>query len=140
MAGPASRRPLVRTALIRIIGLYQALRAGRASPCRYWPTCSEYAVDAIGRHGADHGHGSCVLAELEPATDVQAELVHGDVAEFDLIRPGQRVAAGSRRCDRLLSAMLQDAHQRYLGVLDGDLGEAKLRPAGDAALIFKRWS
>jgi putative membrane protein insertion efficiency factor len=41
--------------LIRIIGLYQALRSGRPSPCRYWPTCSNYAVDAIERHGAGRG-------------------------------------------------------------------------------------
>ena len=55
VAGPASRRPLVRTALIRIIGLYQGLRGTRPSPCRYWPTCSSYAVEAIERHGAGRG-------------------------------------------------------------------------------------
>lgn len=49
------RRSPVRAVLLRIIGLYQALRAGRPSPCRYWPTCSDYAVDAIERHGAARG-------------------------------------------------------------------------------------
>jgi putative membrane protein insertion efficiency factor len=53
--GPGTRRGPVRAALIRIIGLYQALRAGRPSPCRYWPTCSDYALDAIERHGAGRG-------------------------------------------------------------------------------------
>jgi putative membrane protein insertion efficiency factor len=62
--GPAPTSPLVEAevrrgrvgaALIRLIVLYQGLRAGRPSPCRYWPTCSEYAVDAIGRHGAGRG-------------------------------------------------------------------------------------
>jgi putative membrane protein insertion efficiency factor len=48
------RRP-VRGALIRIIRFYQALRAGRPSPCRYWPTCSAYALDAVERHGASRG-------------------------------------------------------------------------------------
>jgi putative membrane protein insertion efficiency factor len=52
---PGTRRRPVRAALVRIIGLYQALRAGRPSPCRYWPTCSDYALDAIGRHGAGRG-------------------------------------------------------------------------------------
>ncbi|HVA04308.1 MAG TPA: membrane protein insertion efficiency factor YidD [Acidimicrobiales bacterium] len=41
--------------LIRLIGLYQGLRAGRPSPCRYWPTCSDYALGAIERHGAGRG-------------------------------------------------------------------------------------
>jgi hypothetical protein len=54
-ATPHPRRRPVRAALLRIIGLYQALRAGRPSPCRYWPTCSDYAVDAIERHGAARG-------------------------------------------------------------------------------------
>jgi len=54
-AAPRARRPVVSAALIRIIGLYQAFRAGRASPCRYWPTCSEYAAEAVERHGAARG-------------------------------------------------------------------------------------
>jgi len=54
-AAPRARRRVVSAALIRIIGLYQALRAGRPSPCRYWPTCSEYAAEAVERHGAARG-------------------------------------------------------------------------------------
>lgn len=34
---------------------YQAVRAGRPSPCRYWPTCSQYALEAIEAHGAGRG-------------------------------------------------------------------------------------
>jgi hypothetical protein len=37
------------------IRAYQWLRAGRPSPCRYWPTCSTYAVEAVERHGALRG-------------------------------------------------------------------------------------
>ncbi len=37
------------------IRLYQLARAGRPSPCRYWPTCSSYALEAIERHGAGRG-------------------------------------------------------------------------------------
>ena len=40
------------TAAIR---LYQGARAGRPSPCRYWPSCSQYALEAIERHGATRG-------------------------------------------------------------------------------------
>ncbi len=52
---PRPPRHLLSAAPIRIIGLYQALRAGRPSPCRYLPTCSAYAVDAIERHGPGRG-------------------------------------------------------------------------------------
>ena len=41
--------------LIVAIRVYQAVRAGRPSPCRYWPTCSEYAIEALERFGAARG-------------------------------------------------------------------------------------
>jgi putative membrane protein insertion efficiency factor len=50
-----ARPAVVRATLIRIVRFYQALRASRASPCRYWPTCSAYAVEALERHGAARG-------------------------------------------------------------------------------------
>ena len=34
---------------------YQVLGRGRPSPCRYWPSCSNYAIEAIERHGARRG-------------------------------------------------------------------------------------
>lgn len=45
-----------RVALI-LIGAYQAARVGRVSPCRFTPTCSQYAKEAVIRHGAIHGMG-----------------------------------------------------------------------------------
>jgi len=50
---PRTSRP--SAALIRVIGLYQGLRAGRPSPCRFVPTCSAYAAEAIEHHGAARG-------------------------------------------------------------------------------------
>lgn len=49
------RLPLGRRAAIAAVRAYQAARVGRASPCRYWPSCSAYAVEAIERHGLRHG-------------------------------------------------------------------------------------
>ncbi len=57
---PASRSPLLvvrvaRRAALLLIRVYQLARTGRPSPCRYWPTCSAYAAEAIERHGLRHG-------------------------------------------------------------------------------------
>jgi uncharacterized protein len=37
------------------IRLYQAISAGRPSRCRYYPSCSVYAVEALEQHGALRG-------------------------------------------------------------------------------------
>lgn len=47
---------LVRAALLALIRLYQlTLSPWLGSPCRYEPTCSRYAAEAIERHGAVRG-------------------------------------------------------------------------------------
>ena len=50
----AGQSPAAR-ALIGLIRLYQLLSAGRLSPCRFWPTCSAYGLEAVERHGALRG-------------------------------------------------------------------------------------
>lgn len=37
------------------IKAYQAVRAGRVSPCRFYPSCSEYTLEAVAYHGALKG-------------------------------------------------------------------------------------
>ncbi len=41
--------------VIAAVRSYQAARAGRPTGCRYLPTCSEYAIEAIERHGTTRG-------------------------------------------------------------------------------------
>jgi putative membrane protein insertion efficiency factor len=49
---PPSRFARVVLALIRT---YQLARTGRVSPCRFTPTCSQYALEAVQRHGTRRG-------------------------------------------------------------------------------------
>lgn len=49
------RQRVTARALLVLITAYQGARAGRPSPCRYWPSCSEYAAEAVGRFGALKG-------------------------------------------------------------------------------------
>lgn len=53
-AGRAARGPAAWLAR-RAIRLYQVARAGRPSPCRFVPSCSTYALEAVDRFGALRG-------------------------------------------------------------------------------------
>jgi putative membrane protein insertion efficiency factor len=63
----ATQGAAARTAL-RAINLYQRLSAHRPSPCRYIPSCSEYAREAVEVHGAGRGSWLTVrrLARCHP--------------------------------------------------------------------------
>ena len=41
--------------MLRAIGTYRRAFAGRPSPCRFFPTCSSYAHEAIHVHGPVRG-------------------------------------------------------------------------------------
>ncbi|MGO9341421.1 MAG: membrane protein insertion efficiency factor YidD [Acidimicrobiales bacterium] len=46
---------MARRGAIAVVRLYQQSRGTRLSPCRYVPSCSEYAVEALERHGLIRG-------------------------------------------------------------------------------------
>ena len=53
--GPAVGR-VVRSALVLVVRGYQVAISPMLPPsCRYYPTCSQYAVEALERHGALRG-------------------------------------------------------------------------------------
>jgi uncharacterized protein len=47
-------RPVAR-GLHAVVRGYRRLFAGRPSPCRFDPSCSTYALEALERHGAARG-------------------------------------------------------------------------------------
>lgn len=49
---PADRRTSGRRVALALLRAYQGARAGGVSPCRFYPSCSAYAVEAVERHGA----------------------------------------------------------------------------------------
>lgn len=46
---------LPRALLMKIIRLYQAVTVRRLPVCRFDPTCSSYAIEAVSQHGAIKG-------------------------------------------------------------------------------------
>jgi putative membrane protein insertion efficiency factor len=52
---PGAGRSLTARILLLLFRGYQLLRVGRVSPCRFTPTCSAYAIEAVERHGAARG-------------------------------------------------------------------------------------
>ena len=45
----------MRNWMLKAITWYQDQRAGHPSPCRFFPTCSEYGYESIERFGAWRG-------------------------------------------------------------------------------------
>jgi len=53
---PSETSPVAKV-LLKVITSYQRLMGGRPSPCRFYPSCSSFAVEAIEVHGALRGTG-----------------------------------------------------------------------------------
>ncbi|MBQ1815852.1 MAG: membrane protein insertion efficiency factor YidD [Ruminococcus sp.] len=55
----------MKTALIGVIRFYRRFISPAKAPCcRFYPTCSQYAIDAISKHGAVKGTGMAIWRVL----------------------------------------------------------------------------
>jgi uncharacterized protein len=45
----------VRRSSLAMIRWYQRVRQGQLSPCRFYPSCSQYAYEAVETHGTVRG-------------------------------------------------------------------------------------
>lgn len=72
-----------RRAALALIAGYQALRVGRPSPCRFVPSCSAYAYEAVERYGAVRGTGLAIrrLSRCHPFGPSGVDLVPVRVEE-----------------------------------------------------------
>jgi len=48
---PDERPGMAVRAALRALEAYQAAASGRVSPCRFYPSCSNYAREAFSEHG-----------------------------------------------------------------------------------------
>lgn len=77
---------MLNRAVRRIVIWYQLARTGRPSPCRFIPSCSEYALEALEVHGT--GRGSWLAARRLCRCHPWGG--HG----FDPVPPARSVAPG----------------------------------------------
>ena len=111
-AGGARRRP-VAAALLAAVRFYQRAISPALPPrCRFHPTCSAYAVEAIERHGAARGTWLAVrrLAKCAPWHPGGVDLVPPPAAER--VRPGTPGAGHSSSGAAPLPAPAADGARR----------------------------
>ncbi len=98
-AAPTQRGPTLgrsQRAVLAAVHAYQGARVGRLSPCRFYPSCSAYAVEAVELHGAWRG-GLLALRRISRChpfgghgVDLVPLHVRSEHSRSDRDRPGGR--------------------------------------------------
>jgi len=85
----SNRRSRAQRILLGLISVYQAARAGHPSPCRFMPSCSAYAREAVELHGALRGSALAVRRVLRchPWGAHGVDLVPLPVGSVEVTRP-----------------------------------------------------
>jgi uncharacterized protein len=88
-AGVGSPRSV--RAAVRVLEAYQGAASGRISPCRFYPSCSNYAIDAFTEHGFWHGFVLTVkrLGRCRPFGPHGVDLVPLHVHTRSASKPGR---------------------------------------------------
>ena len=127
MTGGPRRRPVKRL-LLAVIGFYsRAVSPALPARCRFYPTCSAYAAEAIARHGAARGTWLAVrrLAKCAPWHPGGLDLVPAP-------RPRPSAARGTpeRDCSSSTAAPVPSAARRPHRAPRPDPGRTPPQEAG----------
>ncbi|MGC8627481.1 MAG: membrane protein insertion efficiency factor YidD [Acidimicrobiales bacterium] len=90
-AGPTRRRGVATKALLALITVYRAATAHRFPTCRFTPSCSEYASQALERFGARRGSALAVrrLLRCRPGGGFGYDPVPVSLSDHDRAHPSR---------------------------------------------------
>jgi len=115
---------MIKRACVRLLHSYQGAREGRPSPCRFYPSCSSYALEALEVHGTGRG--------LWLAT---RRLLRCLLLRIHLL--GELVRSGGQRLRLGIDRFLVVALQRFFGFLQGRFDLAFF-VGGDLVAVFRQ--
>lgn len=95
-AGSATRRSPLASVVLALVKLYRRVSAGSRAHCRYLPTCSAYAEEAVATHGAVRGGWMAVkrISRCHPWGGTGYDPVPGTDSDFERRHPKRRGGHG----------------------------------------------
>jgi uncharacterized protein len=112
-------RSLGAWALLFLLRLYMMLLAPFVGgACKFYPSCSNYAYEAVARHGARHGSVLAIkrLLRCRPFTQGGVDLVPEELTEPQGLKPSAADGVGVAANLRLRSGQEAAAHKSAGGM------------------------